>query len=113
MSVYLHVCTKARKLALLGTTASNDMTESTLGGCTAQIQRYGRIALSGVVAISDMNRNGVSHWPTGTKNDKKPRGMFYKFDEVVMRAIVEVAVQDAPATQERNNKDLEVQAQHR
>ena len=39
--------------------------------------------------------------------------MFHEFDDVLMHAIVEVAMQDAPETQERNNKDLEVQAQHR
>ena len=106
-------CDEARKLALLGTTATHDVAESTLGGCTAQIQRYGRIALSSAAAISDMNRNGFFHRKTKAKNDKKPRGMFHEFDDVLMHAIVEVAMQDAPETRERNNKDLEDQAQHR
>ena len=61
-------CNEARKLALLGTTATNDVVESTLGGCTAQIQRYGRIALSSAAANSDMNRNGF--FPSADKSKK-------------------------------------------
>ena len=38
-------CAEERKLALLGTTATNDIAECTLGGCTSQIQRNGRIGL--------------------------------------------------------------------
>ena len=56
---------------------------------------------------------GVFHCPTGAKNDNKSRGIFHKFDDVLMHAIVEVVMQDAPETKERNNKDLEEQAQHR
>ena len=47
-------CSEERKKALLGTTATNDQAESTLGGCTSQVQRFGRIALSSAVAVSDM-----------------------------------------------------------
>ena len=53
------------------------------------------------------------HWPTGSDNDKKPRVMFYEFDEVLMSAIVEVAMQATPAAQECNNIDIELQAQAR
>ena len=64
-------CSNERKTALLGTTATNDQAESTLGGCTSQIQRYGRIALSSASAITDMNRNGYMHRSTGAKDDKR------------------------------------------
>lgn len=106
-------CSEERKQALLGTTATNDQAESTLGGCTSQIQRFGRIALSGAAAVSDMSRNGFFHRPTGTKGDKKPRGIFHEFDDDLRHAIVKVAMRDAPATRERNNNDLELQAKAR
>ena len=106
-------CSEERKLALLGTAATNDQAESTLGGCTSQIQRFGRIALSSAAAISDMCRNGFLHRPTGAKGDNKPRGIFHEFDDALRHAIVKVAMRDAPATRERNNKDIELQAEAR
>ena len=106
-------CTEERKLALLGTTATNDIAESTLGGCTSQIQRYGRIGLSNASAISDMKRNGFIRRPTGFKQDNKPRGLFHEFNAVLRDAIVEVAMRDAPECKEQNNKDLKDKAQAR
>ena len=103
-------CSEERKKALLGTTATNDQAESTLGGCTSQIQRFGRIALSSATAISDMGRNGFLHCLTGAKHDKNPRGMFHEFDENLHHAIVKVTMRDAPVTRERNNDGLELQA---
>ncbi len=50
-------CGEEKKKALLGNTATNDKAESTLGGMTANIQRFGRIALSSAGAVSDMKRN--------------------------------------------------------
>ena len=104
-------CTEERKLALLGTTATNDITESTLGGCTSQIQQYGRIGLSNASAISDMKRNRFLRRPTGFKQDNKPRGLFHEFNAVLRNIIVEVAMRDALECKEQNNKDLKDQAQ--
>ena len=42
-------CGAEKKKALLGNTATNDEAESTLGGTTANIQRFGQIALSSQV----------------------------------------------------------------
>ena len=54
-SVYSwNYCGEEKKKVLLGNTASNDEAESTLGGTTANIQRFGRIALSSTGAVSDM-----------------------------------------------------------
>jgi hypothetical protein len=37
-----------------GIKATNDEAESVLGGTTANIQRYGRISISGSASIADM-----------------------------------------------------------
>ena len=39
--------------------------------------------------------------------------MFHEFDDALRHAIIKVAMRDAPATRERNNKDLELQAKAR
>ena len=102
-------CSAARKTALLGTTATNDQAESTLGGCTAQIQKFGRISLSSAAAVSDLKRNGFfSRQPS--KNNGNRKGIFHEYNENLRHAIVEVAMRDAPVTKERNNEDLKLQA---
>ena len=101
-------CSAARKTALLGTTATNDQAESTLGGCTAQIQKFGRISLSSAAAVSDLKRNGFfSRQPS--KNNGNRKGIFHEYNENLRHAIVEVAMRDAPVTKERNNEDLKLQ----
>ena len=103
-------CSNERKTALLGTTATNDQAESTLGGCTSQIQQYGRIALSSASAIADMNRNGYMHRSTGAKDDKRQKGLFHELDTILSHTSVKVAMKNMPLHRERNNKDLELQA---
>ena len=56
--------TVERKQSLIGIRATNDEAESVLGGATANIQRYGRISLSGAGAVGDMKRNAFLHRPT-------------------------------------------------
>ena len=93
-------CSEDRKNALLGTTATNDQAKSTLGGATSQIQRYGRIVLSSAAAISDISLNGFLNRQAGSKKVAKPQGIFHQFEDVLRDVIVEVAMQDAPATWE-------------
>ncbi len=50
-------CTEDRKRSHIGKMATNDEAESTLGGTTAQIQKFGKIALSDAAAVSSMKRN--------------------------------------------------------
>jgi len=107
------MCSDERKKALLGNMATNDEAESTLGGATAQIQRFGRIALSSAGAISDIKRNSFLHRSTKSKSDKKPAGMFHGFEDVLRQSIILVAMKDAPLAKRRNNKDLELQAKAR
>ena len=75
-------CGEEKKKALLGNTATNDEAESTLGGTTANIQRFGRIALSSAGAVSDMNRNAFLRRdaiPTKKNQTVKPSGLFCQF----------------------------------
>jgi hypothetical protein len=102
-----------RKHSLIGIRATNDEAESVLGGATANIQRYGRISLSGAGAVGDMKRNAFLHRPTKSKSKSKPLGIFHQFDPSLQEAIITVATTDAPATLKRNNHDLERQAKVR
>jgi hypothetical protein len=46
---------------LLGPEATNDRSESALGGTTHQLQKYGRIGISNAAAVSDVKTNGYFH----------------------------------------------------
>ena len=109
-------CGEEKKKALLGNTATNDEAESTLGGTTANIQRFGRIALSSAGAVSDMKRNAFLQRdtiPTKKNPTVNQSGLFHQFPHELRQAIVRVAMKDAPATKLRNNKDLALQAKAR
>ena len=51
-------CTEEIKSALYGLDATNDRSESALGGTTHQLQQYGRIDISNAAAVSDAKTNG-------------------------------------------------------
>ena len=106
-------CSGERKAALLGNKATNDEAESTLGGTTYQVQRYGRINLSNAAAVSDLKRNAFLHRNTKSKNDKKPTGIFHEYSKELQHAIVLTAMRDAPETQAIHQKELELQAKSR
>jgi hypothetical protein len=59
-----------------------------------------------------MKRNAFLHRPTKSKT-AKPLGRFHQFDPVLQEAIILTAMTDAPATQKRNNDNLERQAKAR
>ncbi|KAL7552655.1 hypothetical protein ACHAWF_015887 [Thalassiosira exigua] len=105
-------CSDERKQALLGKKATNDEAESSLGGTTSQVQKFGRIALSSAAAISDLKRNAFFNRPTNSKKEK-PLGIFHQFDVELRHAIVALAMQDAPATRSMNNEALVLQAKAR
>jgi hypothetical protein len=94
-SKYLwNLCGEEKKKPLLGNTATNDDAESTLGGTTANIQRFGKIALSSAGAVSDMKRNAFllqGAIPTKKKTTINPSGLFHQFTQELWQAIVRVA----------------------
>ena len=98
---------------MLGKSATNDEAESCLGGTTAQVQRFERLALASAAAISDMRRNAFLHRPIKAKSDKKPRGIFHQFDEKLRLAIVMVAMEDAAETRAIHSEELALQAKAR
>ena len=103
-------CSEERKRALIGTKATKCEAESTLGGATANIQRYWRIGLHSAGAVSAMNRNGFLHRGSSSKKEKKARGLFHGLATELQHCIVLVAMQDAPATNTANSVALDLQA---
>ena len=103
-------CSEERKQALLGTKATNCEAESTLGGATANVQRYGRIGLHNAGAVSAMNRNGFLDRGSKSKTKKQSRGLFHGLSPELQHSIVLVAMQDAPATNAANAEALTIQA---
>jgi hypothetical protein len=96
--------------ALRGLEATNDMSESALGGATQQIQQFGRISIPNAAAVSDARRNQYSQ--RFTKNDKDRRhssGMFYQFPSEVRESLLIVALEDAPKAVSTNREHLDNQ----
>ena len=106
-------CSEERKKALLGNTATNDEAESTLGGTTHQIQKYGRINLASAAAVNDVRRNAFLHRSSKSKTDRKQNGIFQDYSRELQHAIVLVAMRDAPATQAIHQEELALQAKSR
>jgi hypothetical protein len=50
-------CPSEVQKALCGLEATNNMSESALGGATRQLQQFGRISISNAAAVSDAERN--------------------------------------------------------
>ena len=101
-------CSEHRKNALLGNKATNEEAESTLGGATAQLQKFGRIGLASMAAVSAMKRNGFFHRQGLSKKDKKKKeGVFIEIDSDLRDAIIKMAIEDAPQQRVMNNKALE------
>ena len=99
-------CPDSVKTALLGKKATNDEAESSLGGTTHQIQKYGRINVYAASAIADMRRNAFMHRP-GSGNEEL--GLFHQFSSILQEAIIKVAMFDAPETRKSNNSNIQKQ----
>ena len=109
-------CGEEKKKKLLGNTATNDKAESTLGGTTANIQLFGRIALSSAGAVSEMKQSAFLKQdtiPTKKNSTVNPGGLFHQFPHKLRQAIVRVAMKDAPSPKLCNNEDLALQAKAR
>ena len=86
-----------RRAALVGVTSTNDEAESVLGGTTSNIQKFGRINLTGAAAISDTKRNAIFYRPIASSKNSKPRGLFHELDDQLQQAIFETSIADVPA----------------
>ena len=66
--------TAERKKEMIGCECTTDIVESCLGGCTYQVQRYGRIGLKAAASTSDVSRNGyLRRIAKGKKKKKKKK----------------------------------------
>ena len=66
-----------------------------MGCTTANIQRFGRINLSGAAAIADAKRNKFFNRNSTSKSNETLR-IFQQFEPEVQQVIVTVAMEDAP-----------------
>jgi hypothetical protein len=101
---------------LLGNKATNDKAKSILGGTTAYIQQFGRIALSSAGAVRDMKQNAFLKQdaiPTKKNPTVNPSGLIHQFPHKLRQALVRVAMKNALATKLCNNEDLALQAKAR
>ena len=100
-------CPEEVKEGLHGRDATNDRSESALGGTTHQLQKYSRIGISNAAAISDAKTNG--YFRRFLVNGNKTKGMFYQFDPKMCECLLTVAIEDAPVTISTNRDDLDRQ----
>ncbi len=87
-------CPKEVKEGLYGREATNDRSESALGGTTQQLQQYGRIGITNAAAISNAKRNG--YFRRFSASGKKTKGMFHQFDPKMRECLLTMAIEDAP-----------------
>jgi hypothetical protein len=71
-------CPTDVKENLKGQAATNDRSESALGGTTHQLQKYSRIGLTNAAAMSNAKTNG--YFRQVSKNGNTTTGMFHQFD---------------------------------
>ncbi|KAL7546176.1 hypothetical protein ACHAWF_015185 [Thalassiosira exigua] len=95
-------CPESVKKDMLGAMATNDLAESSFAGVTSQLQSFGRIAMCSAAAVSDAKRNKFFYRATSKKAiENGEEGLFYTITAVMM------SMEDAPATRQSNNNDLE------
>jgi hypothetical protein len=100
-------CPADVKENLKGWEATNDRSESALGGMTHQLQKYGRIGLTNTAAVSDAKTNG--YFRRFSRNGNTTKGMFHQFNPKMSECLLMVATEDAPETISGNRDDLDKQ----
>ncbi len=83
---------------MLGCEATNDRSESALGGTTHQLQKYGHIGLTNAAAVSDAKTNGYFSQFSSNINRTKTKGMFHQLEPKICECLLMVAIEDAPQT---------------
>ena len=98
-------CPKEVKEGLYSREATNDRSESALGGTTHQLQKYGRIGIANAAAISNAKTN--CYFCRFLASGKKTKGMFHQFDPKMRECLLTMAIEDAPVTLATNRDDLD------
>ena len=94
---------------LLGRDATNDRSESALGGTTHQLKKYGRIGISNGAAVSVAKTNGYFHRFTCQSSKTKTKGMFRPFERRLRECLLTVGIEDAPQTASIHREELDKQ----
>ena len=94
---------------LLGRDATNDRSESALGGTTHQLQQYGQIGITNAAAVSDAKTNGYFRRFTCQSGRTETKGMFHQFERRMRECLLTVAIEDAPQTVSVNREELDNQ----
>jgi len=96
--------------ALRGLEATNDRSESALGGTTRQLQLHGRISIQNAAAVADAKSNGYFRRFTNKDKDRiHTKGMFYQFCPEIRQCLLQYAIQVAPTVVSTNREDLDNQ----
>ena len=102
-------CPPSVRNELLGRDATNDRSESALGGTTHQLQQYGRIGITNAAAMSDAKTNGYFRRFTCQSGRTETKGMFHQFERRMRECLLTVAIEDAPQTVSVNREELDNQ----
>ena len=94
-----------------GCHATNDQSESTLGGTNRGIELGGMINIPWATAQSDVSRNGFWSRPITTKRGKKnnvreAKGTFHQFCDEIQDCLIDVGVEDSHEQDTRNDQEL-------
>ena len=100
-------CPKEVKEGLHGCDATNDRSESALGGTTHQLQKYGRIGIANAAAVSDAKTN--CYFCPLTAGSNKTKGMVHQFEPKMRECLLTVALEDAPHTISTNRDGVDRQ----
>ena len=93
---------------MLGREATNDRSESALGGTTRQLQKYGRIGISNAAAVSGAKTNSYVHQFTCPSSKTKTKEMFHQFEQRLRECLLRVGIEDAPQTIYITREELDI-----
>jgi hypothetical protein len=80
-------CPEEVKERLGGREATNDRSESALGGTTHLLQKYGRIGITNAAAVSDAKMNG--YFSQFSTSGNTTRGMFHQFEQRMCKCLLQ------------------------
>ena len=90
---------------MYGRDATNDRSESAIGGTTHQQQKYGHIGIANAAAVSDAMMNDYfRRCLAGVM-----KGMFHQFDLKMCECLLTMAIEDAPDTISTNRDNVDKQ----
>jgi hypothetical protein len=80
---------------LHGREATNDRSETALGGTKHQLQKYGRIGIGNAASVSNAKTNGYLR--KFSNNNNMTKGMFHQFEQKMRECLLTLLIEYAPA----------------